>query len=122
MGGSPRILQSIEALSGTPLPFGVRRLGRAEHLYRVRVGDYRIVYAVQHAEQDVIILYVRVAVHTGGYEIGDHVSLDRFPDVLLAPGVASRKRRHFHPEPSFCGPPDHNGEARLTCTPRPVLN
>jgi mRNA interferase RelE/StbE len=55
----PRILQSIEALSETPLPFGVRRLSGAEHLYRIRVGDYRIVYAVDHAAQEVIILYVR---------------------------------------------------------------
>ncbi|WP_394297456.1 type II toxin-antitoxin system RelE family toxin [Methanoculleus bourgensis] len=32
---------------------------RQERLYRIRVGDYRIVYAVDHAEQRVIILYVR---------------------------------------------------------------
>ena len=55
----PRIFQSIEALSETPLPFGVRKLSGAEHLYRIRVGDYQIVYAVNHAEQEVIILYVR---------------------------------------------------------------
>ena len=34
-----RILQGIEDLSEAPLPFGVRRLSRAEHLHRVRVGD-----------------------------------------------------------------------------------
>jgi len=55
----PRILQSIETLSEAPLPFGVRKLSGAEHLYRIRVGDYQIVYAVNHAEQEVIILYVR---------------------------------------------------------------
>jgi len=54
----PRILQDIEALSETPLPHGVRKLGGAEHLYRIRVGDYRIIYAVKHEEQEVIILYV----------------------------------------------------------------
>jgi len=37
----------------------VRRLSGAEHLYRVRVGDYRIIYAVYHAEQEITILYVR---------------------------------------------------------------
>ena len=54
-----RILQGIEDLSEAPLPFGVRRLSGAEHLYRVRVGDYRIIYAVHHAEQEITILYVR---------------------------------------------------------------
>lgn len=54
-----RILQSIEDLSETPLPFGVRKLSGAEHLYRIRVGDYRIIYAVQHAEREITILYVR---------------------------------------------------------------
>ena len=54
-----RILQSIEDLSKTPLPFGVCRLSGAEHLYRVRVGDYRIIYAVQHTEREIIIFYIR---------------------------------------------------------------
>lgn len=54
-----RILQDIEALSERPLPPGVRKLSGAEHLYRIWVGDYRIIYAVNHGEQEVIILYVR---------------------------------------------------------------
>ena len=66
----PRIFQSIEALSETPLPFGVRKLGRAEHLFRIRVGDYRIVYAVDHAVQEVIILYVRAATYVVGCDLG----------------------------------------------------
>jgi len=73
----PRILQSIETLSEAPLPFGVRKLSGAEHLFRIRVGDYRIVYAVNHAEQEVIILYVRVVVHTAGCENGDRAPLPR---------------------------------------------
>lgn len=54
-----RILQNIEALSETPLPPGVRKLSGAEHLYRIRMGNYRIIYALHHEEQEVIILYVR---------------------------------------------------------------
>ena len=68
-----RILQSIEALSKTPLPFGACRLSGAEHLYRVRVGDYRIVYAVQHTEREIIIFYVRVAVHTVDCEMEERI-------------------------------------------------
>jgi mRNA interferase RelE/StbE len=55
----PRILQKIEELSKAPLPSGVRKLSGAEHLYRVRAGDYRIIYAVHHREQEITIHYVR---------------------------------------------------------------
>lgn len=55
----PGIFQSIDALSENPLPHGVRKLSGAEHLYRTRVGDYRIIYAVHHEEREVIILYIR---------------------------------------------------------------
>lgn len=54
-----RIFQRIQALSENPSPSGVRKLSGAEHLYRIRVGDYRIIYAVHHEEREVVILYVR---------------------------------------------------------------
>ena len=54
-----RIFQGIETLSENPLPHGVRKLSGAEHLYRTRVGDYRIIYAVHDEEREVVILYVR---------------------------------------------------------------
>ncbi|WP_214041400.1 type II toxin-antitoxin system RelE/ParE family toxin [Methanoculleus sp.] len=54
-----RIFQSIQALSENPSPFGVHKLSGAEHLYRIRVGDYPIIYAVHHEEREVVILYVR---------------------------------------------------------------
>jgi len=54
-----RILQGIDTLSETPLPPGACKLSGAEFLYRIRVGDYRIIYAVHHVEREVIILYVR---------------------------------------------------------------
>ncbi|WP_425331903.1 type II toxin-antitoxin system RelE family toxin [Methanoculleus chikugoensis] len=41
------------------MPHGVCKLSGAEHLYRTRVGDYRIIYAVHHEEREVIILYIR---------------------------------------------------------------
>jgi mRNA interferase RelE/StbE len=34
-------------LSADPRPPGCKKLAREEDLYRVRVGDYRIIYAVQ---------------------------------------------------------------------------
>ncbi len=39
-----RVLEAVERLASDPFPSGVRKLACAEHSYRIRVGDYRIVY------------------------------------------------------------------------------
>jgi mRNA interferase RelE/StbE len=41
-----RILKAVEQLSTEPYPSGVRKLVGSEHTYRIRVGDYRIIYSV----------------------------------------------------------------------------
>jgi mRNA interferase RelE/StbE len=41
-----RIVKAVEQLSTEPYPSGVRKLLGAEHSYRIRVGDYRIIYSV----------------------------------------------------------------------------
>ena len=41
-----RILQTIETLPDNPHPPGSRKLHGAEHTYRLRTGDYRIIYSV----------------------------------------------------------------------------
>lgn len=53
------ILEKIEELAEIPLPSDSRKLSGAEHLYRVRVGDYRIIYEVVHKTKNVTIFYVR---------------------------------------------------------------
>jgi len=55
----PDILTKIEELAEVPLPRDSRKLSGAEHLYRVRVGDYRIIYEVVHKTKNVTIFYVR---------------------------------------------------------------
>jgi mRNA interferase RelE/StbE len=42
----PRIVQAVESLSRNPYPPGVRKLVGSEYTYRIREGDYRIVYNV----------------------------------------------------------------------------
>ena len=42
-----RIARAIDALARDPRPPGVKKLEGDEELYRVRVGDYRIVYQIQ---------------------------------------------------------------------------
>jgi mRNA interferase RelE/StbE len=41
-----RILEAVEQLSTDPYPSGVRKLVGSEHTYRIRVGDYRIIYSI----------------------------------------------------------------------------
>jgi mRNA interferase RelE/StbE len=54
-----RLLDATDALAGDPRPHGVKALKGAEGLLRVRVGDYRIIYAVRDAE--LVVLVVKVA-------------------------------------------------------------
>ena len=43
-----RILTAIEGLADEPRPAGVKKLkGKGESLWRIRVGDYRIVYLIE---------------------------------------------------------------------------
>ncbi|MEN6452336.1 MAG: type II toxin-antitoxin system RelE/ParE family toxin [Thermoguttaceae bacterium] len=54
-----RIFARIEALSSSPLPPGALKLSDAEGLYRIRAGNYRIVYQVDHKTRRVVVHYVR---------------------------------------------------------------
>jgi mRNA interferase RelE/StbE len=54
-----RIDKTIHALALQPNPVGSKKLVGEENLYRVRQGDYRIVYAVDHKAGTVSIPGVR---------------------------------------------------------------
>ncbi len=41
------VVEHVESLADNPFPFGVRKLSGTEHTYRIRSGDYRIVYNVE---------------------------------------------------------------------------
>ncbi|MGK0177212.1 MAG: mRNA interferase RelE/StbE [Lentimonas sp.] len=43
----PTILENIEALKENPRPAGCRKLVGSESAYRIRVGDYRVVYTIE---------------------------------------------------------------------------
>ncbi|HDH53445.1 MAG TPA: type II toxin-antitoxin system RelE/ParE family toxin [Nitrospirae bacterium] len=40
----PRILEAIESLSENPFTSQYRRLQGADSSYRIRIGDYRVIY------------------------------------------------------------------------------
>jgi mRNA interferase RelE/StbE len=53
-----RIAKKIDRLAADPRPRGVEKLAGKEELYRIRVGDYRIVYQIQ--DEILIVLVVRI--------------------------------------------------------------
>lgn len=53
-----RIRDSIDALAADPFPVGYRKLVGAEAKYRIRVGDYRVIYGVEN--QELVILVIRI--------------------------------------------------------------
>jgi mRNA interferase RelE/StbE len=54
-----RVFERIEALRDDPSPRRSLKLAGAEELYRIRVGDYRMIYAIDKDNQQVVIHYVR---------------------------------------------------------------
>ncbi len=55
----PRILARIEGLAQTPRPSGARKLRGQQNLWRVRVGDYRVVYSVDDRRRVVDVVRIR---------------------------------------------------------------
>jgi mRNA interferase RelE/StbE len=53
-----KIVSAVDNLSSNPFPQGVRKLVGAENTYRIRIGDYRVLYNL--IEQKVIIEIIRV--------------------------------------------------------------
>lgn len=53
-----RVVAAVSDLSNDPFPHGVKKLVGSEFSYRIRVGDYRVVYEV--FENRLIIEIVRV--------------------------------------------------------------
>lgn len=54
-----RIAAATEELRNNPRPRGCVKLEGADDLWRIRVGDYRVIYTVE--EDELIVLVVRVA-------------------------------------------------------------
>jgi mRNA interferase RelE/StbE len=54
-----RVIARIEALAHDPRPAGSRKLRGSGNLWRVRVGDYRIVYGLDDRRRMVDIVRVR---------------------------------------------------------------
>ena len=53
-----RVTQKINTLADEPRPAGVEKLSGRDNRYRVRVGDYRILYEIH--DHRVLVLVARV--------------------------------------------------------------
>jgi mRNA interferase RelE/StbE len=47
-----RVIEAVEKLAKAPRPSGCKKLAGSEDAYRIRVGDYRVIYTVD----DVILI------------------------------------------------------------------
>ena len=54
-----RVIKKVEALPANPVPIDSKKLRDTEHTYRLRVGDYRIIYQVNPADKEVVVCRVR---------------------------------------------------------------
>lgn len=54
-----RIANSLRTLQENPRPMGVKKLQAEKDAYRVRVGDYRIVYRI--VEQAILVVVIKIA-------------------------------------------------------------
>lgn len=53
-----RVAPHVNELAENPRPAGAKKIGRGGSLYRIRVGDYRVVYDVNDREQVVTVATV----------------------------------------------------------------
>lgn len=54
-----RIAAKIESLARTPRPHGVKKLKGEPTRWRIRVSDWRVIFAIDDAQRVVDIIYIR---------------------------------------------------------------
>lgn len=50
--------RAIDSLSKDPRPTGVEKLTDKDNLYRIKKGNYRIVYSIQDKKLIVLVVYI----------------------------------------------------------------
>ncbi len=53
-----RLGRRIDSLAENPRPQGIKKLSTEVDMYRLRVGDYRIIYQIR--EKSLLVLIVRI--------------------------------------------------------------
>ncbi|MGA2700548.1 MAG: type II toxin-antitoxin system RelE/ParE family toxin [Isosphaeraceae bacterium] len=63
-----RIVAGIDVLRFEPRPHGVKKLSGVDDLYRIRVGNYRVVYTIR--DDRLIVIVLRIANRKDAYRGG----------------------------------------------------
>jgi mRNA interferase RelE/StbE len=53
-----RIAKRIDSLGARPRPPGCKKLNGPESLYRIRIGDFRVIYSIE--DRKLLVLVIRV--------------------------------------------------------------
>ena len=53
-----KIIKAVEALSNEPRPLGSTKLAGSDFTYRIRIGDYRVIYEIH--DETILIEVVKV--------------------------------------------------------------
>jgi len=61
----PRVEAAIAALATRPRPSGSAKLKGEDNLWRIRVGDYRVIYEIR--DEVLVVIIVRVAHRRDAY-------------------------------------------------------
>ena len=62
----PRVIEAVEVLADEPRPQGCKKLVGSEATYRMRVGDYRVIYEIK--DETLFVLVVRVRHRQRAYD------------------------------------------------------
>ena len=54
-----RIIPIIKSLSPTPRPSGCRKISGSKNLWRIRIGDYRVLYEIEDKAATIKIMRVK---------------------------------------------------------------
>jgi len=55
----PQIVLAVDSLSSQPLPAGVSKLQGSQRTYRIRIGNYRVIYELYESRLVVEVVRVR---------------------------------------------------------------
>lgn len=61
-----RIRDAIDGLGAEPRPHGTRKLWGVSDFYRIRVGDYRVIYEIR--DEILVVVVVRIATRQQVYK------------------------------------------------------
>ena len=53
-----RVAKRIDALAQNPRPHGSKKLQASEDLYRIRSGDFRVIYSI--TDRELLVLVIRI--------------------------------------------------------------